>query len=101
MIRQSEMTPTDLNRALLLQVEDGLGYLIPPSGALGCGDAVALVVHQAADLGEVAVPLDQPVQHRGLAEEGVVAAEHPLHALLVGGDKYRGLLALHVPGVRG
>ena len=81
-----------------MQVEDSLGNLISPSGALGRGDAVALVVHEAADLGEVAVPLDQPVQHRGLAEEGEVAAQHPLHPLLVGGDKHRGLLALHVPG---
>ena len=36
------------------------------------GDPIALVVHQAAHLGEVAVPLDQPVQHGGLAEEGVL-----------------------------
>ena len=36
------------------------------------GDPVALVVDQAAHLGEVAVPLAQPVQHGGLAEEGVL-----------------------------
>ena len=36
------------------------------------GDPVALVVDQPAHLGEVAVPLDQPVQHGGLTEEGVV-----------------------------
>ena len=36
------------------------------------GDPVALVVDQPAHLGEVAVPLDQPVQHGGLAEEGVL-----------------------------
>ena len=36
------------------------------------GDPVALVVDQPAHLGEVAVPLDQPVQHGGLAEEGIL-----------------------------
>ena len=76
MICQSENTDavslsdsqTDLDGAFLLQVEDSLGYLVPPPGALGRGDAVTLVVHEAADLGEVAISLDKVVNDGRLAQ---------------------------------
>ena len=63
----------------------------------GGGNAVALAIEEAADLGEVAVPLHCVVEHRRLHEEGVVALEDALYALLVVRDEDRGLLRLHVP----
>ena len=59
-----------------------------------------LVVEEVSDLGEVAVPLEEVVEHGGLAEEGEVAVEDAPHALLVRRDerRCRGLVvALHVP----
>ena len=62
-----------------------------------------LVVEEVPDLCEVAVPLEEVVEHGGLAEEGEVAVEDAPHALLVRRDERRrprrgGLVvALHVP----
>ena len=86
-----------LNGTFFLQQENGLRYFVPPLGPLGRGDAVPLVVDEPPDLREVAVPLHEPVQHGGLAQEGEVAAQHALHPLLVGGHEHARVLALHVP----
>ena len=66
-----------------------------------------LVVEEVPDLREVAVPLEEVVEHGGLAEEGEVAVEDAPHALLVRRHERRrpplcrrgrGLVvALHVP----
>ena len=46
-----------LDRALLLEAEDGHRERVPPGRPLGRGDPVALRVEQAADLCQVAVAL--------------------------------------------
>ena len=61
-----------------------------------------LVVEEVPDLREVAVPLEEVVEHGGLAEEGEVAVEDAPHALLVRRDERRPrrgrlVVALHVP----
>ena len=79
-----------------LQIEYGLANAISPFGPFGSGNAVSFVVEQPSDLGEVAVPLDEVVQHGGLTEERIITLQNPLHALLVGADEGLGLVALHV-----
>lgn len=56
---------------------------VPRSLTHGCADAVALGVDEAADLGEVAVPLCDVLYGSGLHEQSVVGCECPLDTLLV------------------
>lgn len=49
----------------------------------GRADAIALGVDEAPDLGEVAVPLGDILNGRGLHEQRVVCRQGPLDPLLV------------------
>ena len=61
----------------------------------GRGDAKVFGVDESADLGEVAVAVDEVVEGGGLHEEGVVAFEHAPHALVLRAHEHGRLLALH------
>lgn len=69
----------------------------PRSLTHGGADAVALGVDEPADLGEVAVPLCDVLDGRGLHEQSVVGRECPLDALLVVLHQSRGLAAHEGP----
>ncbi len=69
---------------------------IPPPGTLRGRDPVPLRVQEASDLRQVAVTLDEVVEHGGLAEKCVTAVQDSLHPLLVGVDEGVRGVALHV-----
>ena len=62
----------------------------------GCSNSVAFGVEEAADLSEVAVALDDKVQHGRFHQEGEVAVDDAFDALLVVGNEDGRSLPVHV-----
>lgn len=60
-----------------------------------CSDTISFSVQKTADLREIAVSLDNVIQHSRLHQEGIITLENPLNTLFVSWHEYRWLLVFH------